>query len=555
MEPQLLTAGLFRGVWGTADDDLFAVGGSGLLAHYDGSRWTPFDPPDGFDRDFHGVFGFSSDDVYAVGDRGTIVHFDGSDWTRQETEGSLTRTLFAVWGSATDDIYASGESTIVHFDGSTWSAVDDAPAAGVDWRGISGSSENEILVAGEGGFFQTAHFLHYDGTNWNEIPVPAVGGNTYLNTVWASGVDEAFVGGVPGRVLQWNGSSLAEMVSGTNEALNGIWAATSSQAFAVGVRNTFIRYNGVSWTPVEFDLATDAVAAIYGFAGNDVIVAGRGVYHFDGANFDTVLPVSRPRGLWANSEDNALVLGATTLRYDGQRAFPEDFGGLSVPVLTAAWGPADHIVAVGADGSAYLYDGSSWGAMTTNNTETLTDVWGADTDAVFAVGAEGTILNFNGSAWGAMASGTDLRLTAVWGSAADDVFAVGAEGTILHYDGSSWSPMESGVDDTIFDIFGFGESEVYAGYAGGLLVWNGVTWSPRQVDLDGSPVSVNALSGTAPENMFISAGGRLAHYDGATATPLSELRMSAFIEAVGPRAVFAGSLSSFDERVSLYAVP
>ena len=556
MEPELLTGGVFRGVWGATTDDLFAVGSDGLVAHYDGSTWTPFDlPPEAKREDFHDVFGFASDNVYAVAGRGVILHYDGAAWLLQEIEGGPVSTLYGVWGSAPNDIYASGNGVVVHYDGVSWSKVVDPAISGIEWRGISGSGSNEVLLAGEGGFFNTAHFLHFDGADWNEIAPPAMGGNTYLNDVWSAGPNAAFVVGVPGRILFWNGLTLSDMNSGTDEALNSAWGASQNEVFAVGVRNTVVRYDGAQWSDVEFDIGNDNVRSVFGFAGNDVIVGGRGAYRFNGATWEVLLSTAAPRNVWAADRDNALILGTNTLRYNGQTTQPEDFGGLMVPTLNAGWGPPDHIIVVGTDGSAFLYDGENWGAMTTNNAQSLSDVWGSDVDDVFAVGSEGTILHFNGAGWGGMTSGTSVFLSGVSGTSSDNVYAVGDQGTILRYDGMSWSPMESGVDDFLRDVLAIDESTIYVPFDGGLLVGNGLTWVPRSVEIDEMAVPVFELDGTASDNLFISAEGFFGYFDGMSATPLPAMPFASFIVVPGPRTVFAGSGSSFDERVVLYSVP
>ena len=65
-----------RGVWGSSGTDVFAVGESGTILHYDGSGsnwssmlygWT--------DMDFMGVWGSSGTDVFAVEWNGDILHY------------------------------------------------------------------------------------------------------------------------------------------------------------------------------------------------------------------------------------------------------------------------------------------------------------------------------------------------------------------------------------------------------------------------------------------------------------------------------------------------
>lgn len=559
MSPHLLSGGRVRGMWGSSRNDLYAAAGRGLLAHYDGIGWRLVEGPEAFvGRDLHAVFGFDSNDVFVAGERGVLAHFDGTVWTSQEVEGGWSGDIYGLWGAASDDVYAGADGAILHYDGTRWSVVEDPDTRSVSWRGISGSSASDVLVAGEGGNFESAHALHFTGADWVPVAVPDTGARAYLNNVWSVAPNQAFFVGTPGRTLTWNGTALAETTNPTNEALGGIWGVSDSEAFAVGVRNTLLRFDGSQWRDLPFDIgipytpSDDWVSDVYGFAGNDVLVGGRGIHHFDGASWTTLLPGFGPTAAWASSADDVLIFGATPHRWDGTTATPEDFGGLAVPTLRAAWGPADNIVAVASDGSAYRYDGAAWGVMTTNHSEPLADVWGSGPDDVFAVGNGGTILHFNGAAWGGMASGTDVALLAIAGTGPDNVVAVGADGTILRYDGVSWTAQESGVSSGLYDVAMFDGTEMYVAFDGGLLVGDGVTWSVRTVELEGVEQGLFRVSGTSPEDLFVAGAGFVAHYDQTTLTALPGRLGASFLEAIGPRTVVAGAGSGFDEWVALY---
>jgi hypothetical protein len=65
-------------VWGSAGDDVWAVGHWGTIIHWDGAHWMAFDS-----STFHGlnaVWGSGGNDVWAVGDANTILHWDGTVW-------------------------------------------------------------------------------------------------------------------------------------------------------------------------------------------------------------------------------------------------------------------------------------------------------------------------------------------------------------------------------------------------------------------------------------------------------------------------------------------
>ena len=114
-------------VWGSSDSDVYAVGGSGTILHYDGRAWSAMSSST--DGVLLGVWGSSGSDVYAVGLNGTILHYDGSAWSAMHS--GTSQTLRGVWGSSDSDVFAVGYwGTILHYDGSTWSEM--SSGTGVD---------------------------------------------------------------------------------------------------------------------------------------------------------------------------------------------------------------------------------------------------------------------------------------------------------------------------------------------------------------------------------------------------------------------------------------
>lgn len=114
------------------------TGTSGTVTSSDGWTWqAPM--PQG--NDLIAVWSGSSvginglaNDVYAVGASGTILHYDGTSWSATGS-GVTASNLYAVWGSSSadsnghaNDVYAVGASgTIVHYDGTVWSAESKQP--------------------------------------------------------------------------------------------------------------------------------------------------------------------------------------------------------------------------------------------------------------------------------------------------------------------------------------------------------------------------------------------------------------------------------------------
>ena len=114
-------------VWGSAADNVYAVGTKGTILHYDGNAWSSMNSPTA--SDLYGIWGQSANDIFAVGDAyhndgthystPTILRYDGTAWSKMPALS--TRYFNAVWGRSADDIFASGAKGVMRFNGSCWS--------------------------------------------------------------------------------------------------------------------------------------------------------------------------------------------------------------------------------------------------------------------------------------------------------------------------------------------------------------------------------------------------------------------------------------------------
>ena len=100
--------------WGTATDDVWAVGPDGLAGHWDGSMWMVRRV--GTSLDLYDVSGSGSDDVWAVGEAGTVVHWDGSSWSA--VDSGSTAALEGVWSAGPTDAWiVAWDAEILRWDG------------------------------------------------------------------------------------------------------------------------------------------------------------------------------------------------------------------------------------------------------------------------------------------------------------------------------------------------------------------------------------------------------------------------------------------------------
>ena len=97
---------MWLGVWGRSASDVFLVGGPpGIIWHYDGNSWEVM--TSGTEHSLRDVWGSSDNNVFAVGHTSTILHYDGSNWNSMTS--NTTQYLFGVWGN-------SDNNDSIHFD-------------------------------------------------------------------------------------------------------------------------------------------------------------------------------------------------------------------------------------------------------------------------------------------------------------------------------------------------------------------------------------------------------------------------------------------------------
>jgi hypothetical protein len=156
-----LTSATIWGVWAASPTDAWAVGGTpeggtakpnDLVLHWDGAAWTQETLPGApLGRALNKVWGTASDDLYAVGESGTIWHRKGTTWALETNPA--TSNLFTVYGCSATDVYAVGGQDVLHSDGGgTWTRVD--VMLGNSVNGVTCNPGGAVLLVGFGGLKQ-----------------------------------------------------------------------------------------------------------------------------------------------------------------------------------------------------------------------------------------------------------------------------------------------------------------------------------------------------------------------------------------------------------------
>ena len=364
------TTNVLYGVWGSSATDVFAVGDSGTILHYDGSAWSAMSS--GTTNDLAGVWGSSATDVFAVGAGGTILHYDGSAWSAMSS--GTTNDLAGVWGSSATDVFAVGDGgTILHYDGSAWSAMTSGTTN--DLVGVWGSSATDVFAVGLDGTI-----LHYNGSAWSAMSSGTTNG---LEGVWGSSATDVFAVGGPlygptsqGTILHYDGSAWSSMTSGTTNILYGVWGSSATDVFAVGAGGTILHYDGSAWSAMSSG-TTNGLVGVWGSSATNVFAVGgplngilsQGtILHYDDSAWSAMSSgtINTLGGVWGSSFSNVFAVGlfSTILHYPEQ-------AGLTISTTTTVASSANPsvygqsvtftatVTGTGATGTVTFEDGST----------------------------------------------------------------------------------------------------------------------------------------------------------------------------------------------------
>lgn len=258
-------ANVLEDVDGVASDDVWAVGHSDvtdfvgaltLAEHWNGTRWRIVDTPNVGDEETQnqltGVAAVAPDDVWAVGSAtdfhpgGTplIFHWNGKRWTR--VANSCGIGLTEVDALATDDVWAVGGADTCHWNGTSWqhlpAAHDPTGQAGIDLRDVTIVGPHNVWAVGvayfscgEGQVCPVGEIQRWTGGAWQHVTdgVPILYGVDALasNDIYAVGL------GIGPAILHYDGSTWSKVPSGFDVGvLQAVDAASPNDLWAAGNR-------------------------------------------------------------------------------------------------------------------------------------------------------------------------------------------------------------------------------------------------------------------------------------------------------------------------------
>jgi photosystem II stability/assembly factor-like uncharacterized protein len=246
-----------EGIWGQADNSIFAVGEKGAIVYYNGRNWSAMESEKKrtTDQDLYAIGGRSGSDVQAVGQAGTFLHYNGKSWSAVPTP--VKNDFYSIWADtqARHTYVVGSNGIILNYFGGKWRTIPSA--TDVQLNGIWGTpGGRNVFVVGapwvDGNQQLRYTIIRYDGRNWSLMETAVVQPERgQLNGVWGTSGTDVFAVGDDGIILHYNGKGWQLMDSGTTAHLYGIWGFSSNQVYAVGIYGTILFYNGKQWQQVD----------------------------------------------------------------------------------------------------------------------------------------------------------------------------------------------------------------------------------------------------------------------------------------------------------------
>ncbi|MEO8286508.1 MAG: S-layer homology domain-containing protein, partial [Chloroflexota bacterium] len=192
-----------QAVTAIAPDDAWAVGlawgnngGAAFILHWNGTVWSvvPGAPAAGY-VELDAITAVGANDIWTVGnyapggDRVTMAqHWDGTQWTLVSSPSvpAYQNQLLGISAVTSSDIWAVGtaytntayETLTLHWDGTAWTRTPSSSpsTSGIGLTGVVALAANDVWTTGSYGAGNgpgSNMALHWNGTSWNDVPIPS----------------------------------------------------------------------------------------------------------------------------------------------------------------------------------------------------------------------------------------------------------------------------------------------------------------------------------------------------------------------------------------------
>ncbi len=267
----------------------------------------------GSQQELKRVWGSAYNDIFAVGKNGTILHYDGVSWSPMAS--GTSDDLIGVWGSGPKDVWAIESAGLRHYDGTKWSTPTQT-ITGVSMYDVNGTSASDAWILGQQGSPIALVAYRFDGASWTKHSLPSgISWGYSGNVIAPNGANRAWAAGNKWQIAKYNGTSWTA-TTGNNgyEAPTGIVNVGTDKFWLVGYQQ--LTYcDGATCSNV----AAPAFASWKGIArvtDTDLWTVGSGgkIARYNGQGWalsGTGVSTAHLYGVWASGPDDAWAVGET----------------------------------------------------------------------------------------------------------------------------------------------------------------------------------------------------------------------------------------------------
>lgn len=244
----------FRGISGSSDSNVIAVGKNGNIYHYDGASWTK----NAFtsNEDLRDIEVVNSNLAYAVGKNGKVVQYDGSVWST--LPAPTGEDLEGVWAISSTEVWVAGKNNALYlWNGSSWQDMSGGGQANVDngedLKDAWGNSSNFYTVEKDGDLYRYTR----TGGPWSKFTACNSAFDMDAEDIWGDGAGNIYIAGKDkgpnpeeATVFLYNEgtNSCSKLFStDTENKLDGI-SGNGSVVYGVGKNGLILDNSSGSWS-------------------------------------------------------------------------------------------------------------------------------------------------------------------------------------------------------------------------------------------------------------------------------------------------------------------
>ena len=517
----------------------------------------------------------------------------GAYWEREMPFDEGGHTLRVIWGWQ-DMVVAGGDSTLVIKKGSKFN-VFHTPVR-VTIRDIWGTSDTNVYaVTG------SDHIYHWNGSMWHDMYVPAAQG---VSSVWGAGAHCVYFAGYA-VLYRWDGHEWTILPGPDAFFIYAVWGVDCDNLYVTGecldqyCGEHLMHWNGSSWTAVSPIHGWDDTwfTDITGTGPDDIYIGGKSycdvsgittseLYHWNGREWAylttqyyspdnpifclpghglyvtdsesiarladgewTVLdvPWSACHGIWGSAPDNLYGAGDFSQLFHWDGTFWATKCRQPGTHFNAVWSDGSAMVMAGADGANAAFDRGIWSQNEPDWDMQIECLYGFDPGCIFG-GGNGLYV-WNGSEWRTLVRDNGIEMRDLWGVSPDFLIGVGHEYELFVWDGTDLTTVtvpELNLNN--YSIWGTAWNDIFIGALGKIVHFDGSRFEVTELYRR----QVNAIWGRSGTDVYacgwhLDGGGFIQHFDGSEWTELylftrTEVQpFEALVEAPDGRMMFLTS--------------